>query len=110
MSNEDIEWIDQNGYPTEEALEEINLFDFKPGKLEEYFAMIKKAWKYPESIKVEDGVYRVSTFGYPGCEDIIEAMQGNHMFWVLCWWQSRRGGHYIFADQTKCWDDIFPFE
>lgn len=40
--------------------------------------------------------YEISTGGWSGNEDIVAAMERNHMLMALTWQQSRRGGHYIF--------------
>lgn len=97
---------DKDGYPTEEELNQI-----RDWSIEDFSGMmrfIKELWAYTdwgwhESNEADwlrkervNRVYRISTAGWSGNEDIISAMQENTMVWFLNWWQSRRGGHYVF--------------
>lgn len=95
-------------YPTEEELRAIEEWDFiaNPG-FSSYMQFIRSIWWSPKwSWHEEDDkddlfdrsvyIYNISTGGWSGNEDIIEAMHKNFLFWSLCWVQSRRGGHYIF--------------
>ncbi len=91
--------LDEHGYPTEEALEKIK--DWPDKDMLGLMAFVKELWYYPEwgwNEKDEDKYvsYLISTGGWSGNEDLIGAMKSNHMFWMFCWVQSRRGGHYIF--------------
>ena len=97
------EWIDGDGYPTEEMLEKIEKWDAGEGSYNDLMKFIKPHWKYSfegywsENEYEDDGTeYSISTGGWSGNEDIIHALQSNWMFWSLYWMQSRRGGHYIF--------------
>lgn len=98
--------LDEDGYPTEDALELIERWHFNDA--EGWFVYIRSIWwsadwgwkekeephEYKENTMVHR--YHVSTGGWSGNESIIRAMQDNHMMWHLNWVQSRRGGHYIF--------------
>ena len=52
-------------------------------------------WAY-NGVEQQGQELHMSTAGWSGNEDLIEALQSNNLFWTLCWQQSRRGGHYIF--------------
>ena len=90
--------LDVDGYPTMETCYKIRSWptdDFK-GMME----FVKSIWKYSEywsEKETEEGTeYHLSTGGWSGNEDLIQAMGENGMFWILCWHQSTRGGHFIF--------------
>lgn len=97
--------LDEDGYPTESALDKITSWhwDDPIG----WFKFINdiwymKSWGWHEGpsntstpvVPVQE--YNISTAGWSGNESIIAAMQNNRMLWYLTWVQSRRGGHYIF--------------
>jgi hypothetical protein len=99
------DYLDDDGYPTEDALTIIELWhwDDIPG----WFSFIEniwhlRSWGWSEGIEKSDWkdeeVYRynISTAGWSGNESIIHAMKENDMLWHITWVQSRRGGHYIF--------------
>lgn len=101
------EWLDEDGvYPTEDALKKIE--DWPWEDLLGCFEFIEDIWLYADSgywveidalseiFKTPVHRYHISTAGWSGNEDIIRALQKNHMIWLLVWYQSRRGGHYIF--------------
>ena len=85
-----------NEYPTEEELKKIAKWpasDFKG-----LMTYVLNLWEYADCgywTKVGNK-YSISTGGWSGNEEIIGAMRENIMFWATCWYQSRRGGHYIF--------------
>lgn len=100
--------LDGDGYPTENALKLITLWDFTDCK--GWFKYIESIWHlkswgwseqfephaYKENKKVY--TYHISTAGWSGNEAIISAMMKNNSLWYSTWVQSRRGGHYIFED------------
>lgn len=96
---ESIEIFDDDGYPTNDFLGHIASWDYRKG----FDSLLQEAMEghiYPNCRErtVEDGkaVWRISTGGWSGNESILAALQENYMFWLMCWQQSRRGGHYIF--------------
>lgn len=105
-SKQECEWLDEDGYPTEDALELIEKWHFNDAK--GWFNFIHNIWYMPgwgwgegedkHDFYKDRKVYRydVSTAGWSGNESIIRAMERNSMMWHLNWVQSRRGGHYIF--------------
>lgn len=99
--------LDEDGYPTEAALEIVELWHWSDTK--GWFEFIKSiwhlaSWGWSEGLEPPEGwnqdkhtyQYHISTAGWSGNESIIRAMQANEMMWHLNWVQSRRGGHYIF--------------
>jgi hypothetical protein len=94
--------VDNDGYPTEETLEEIESFQIhRHEDARDLLDQIQPLWiwdGYFDYRGIIDGehCYRIHTGGWSGHEDIIEALKGNLMFWMLAWEESRRGGHYQF--------------
>lgn len=98
------EWVDDDGYPTEEMLDKIAKWNYN---FIDLMRFIEPHWQYSSfgywtKNKLEKSIeYHISTAGWSGNEDIIRALQDNHIFWSLCWVQSKRGGHYIFEVKEK---------
>lgn len=101
--NIDIEFFDADGYPSEETLELIRNWDCNNSK--DIFEFIHQIWmfdmwtetkKYNSLGEVTLHEYHISTGGWSGNESIIEALQKNFIFWMRYWYQTNKGGHYIF--------------
>ena len=97
--------LDDDGYPTEDALEIVEKWHWDDAK--GWFKFIEgiwylRSWGWSEGLIPNDDIdaptyqYDISTAGWSGNESIIAAMQKNDFMWYLNWVQSRRGGHYIF--------------
>jgi len=108
MRIEIIDVLDSDGCPTEETLKKISGWectDFR-GCME----FVKSIWAYADWgwhetneadwIKTDkvNRVYRISTAGWSGNESIISALKKNSILWFLNWWESRRGGHFVFIE------------
>lgn len=108
---DDGDFLDEDGYPTEQALEIVEKWHWDDAK--GWFKFIEGLWAYhdfgwkekvePHELQGFKGYenrmayrYYISTAGWSGNESIIRAMQRNDWMWHLNWVQSRRGGHYIF--------------
>lgn len=100
------EMLDDDGYPTDAALDVIRLwhwndipgwFKFIEGIWSNYGRWTEKDMPSSWASSEMDHVYDVATGGWSGNESIIRAMQDNRMMWLLNWYQSTRGGHYIFV-------------
>ena len=93
LANEDF--IDDDGYPTEDALTVIELWPYDDSA--GWFDFIKDTWHFANwGWHKVDSEYHISTGGWSGNESIIHAMEQNRMLMGCTWVQSRRGGHYIF--------------
>ena len=106
------DFIDDDGYPTDAALEIIELwhwddiagwFDFIRG----LWYMRDWGWSTAEVTQphrsekiVVTKEHSISTAGWSGNESIVRAMQKNNMMWYLNWMSSRRGGHYVFQEHA----------
>jgi hypothetical protein len=105
-----------DGYPTKECLEYID--SFKVGRkdpmtlkdIEKLLDVIEENCRWVDfSIYYELGVdsceniivkFFYSTGGWSGHEELIGHLKETY-FWMFCWEQSRRGGHYIFEINPK---------
>lgn len=88
--------MDENGYPTQAELKAIREWDHaNPRGL---FAYIRdEVWCWPHLIREgPDGIWYMSTGGWSGNEEVIDALQQNTMFWLFYWKKSERGGHFEF--------------
>ena len=100
------ELLDEDGYPTDDALEIVRLWHWNDPR--GWFDFIKSIWYFSSwgwhegeadhEYKKGEKVYRynISTAGWSGNESIIDIMQSTEMMWHLNWVSSRRGGHYVF--------------
>jgi hypothetical protein len=99
------DWLDEDGYPTVEALDEIKNWHYDKGWIS-LMEFVKSIWWqsewgwFEEDAKDLYGIttltYNISTGGWSGNESLIYALEENTVFWMMNWFQSRRGGHYIF--------------
>jgi hypothetical protein len=91
-------------YPSDDELKLVRDWQFQePGSFEVFMAFVKSIGNYwsDESVEVfgweqKGRTYYVSTGGWSGNEDILSAMRANQLFWLICWQEHRRGGHYVF--------------
>ena len=90
--------MDEIGYLSEATLDAIRNWPCEdlPG----LFAFLQRCWKYPDYFRClhEDFPMRfeISTGGWSGNEELLDAFQENFAAWSLCWLSSARGGHYKF--------------
>jgi len=103
--------LDEDGYPTTDALEIIELWSYDDPT--GWFEFIKQLWNmvewgwevtrqpHPNRPEVAVDRYYISTGGWSGNEDVIRAMMSNKMLWSFTWVSSRRGGHYVFEVELE---------
>ena len=107
----DQDHLDEDGYPTEAALELIRRWHWgDTAGLIEFICGLwhMRSWGWSEKdasdLPPDDPDHQpeggqlifAATGGWSGNESLIGAFQQNHMAWHLAWVQSRRGGHFIF--------------
>lgn len=88
------ELLDDDGYPTEEALNRITEWPWR--ETLRMLEFVRELWRYPNFWTQQGDRLCISTGGWSGNESLIAAMRKNVVFWKLCWHQSTRGGHYEF--------------
>lgn len=86
------DWIDEDGYPTDEALERIK--DWPYADFSGLFEFVAALWKWPNYLTAEDDrrTYRFATGGWSGNESLIGALNSNVIARLMCWEASFRGG------------------
>ena len=93
--------LDDDRYPLDASIQTIKDWYHTKGwnRLIEY---CKPAFEFYGrcEYRTEDMTWEIATGGWSGCEDVIGALRGNTMFWMICWKMSRRGGYYEFETKT----------
>lgn len=102
--------FDENGYPSEETLDTVRLWDYKNHGLSELMEFIGKAWNCKfGSWRKHEHVIIASTGGWSGNEDLIDALHDTVYGKVAwSWMQEEKGGHFTFEPRlaTACqWAD-----
>ena len=102
--------MDKDNYPTKGELNIVRDWDFGKRSVEEFLQFIELNWNYADI-----GYYelsgkkvlrlRLSTGGWSGNESMINAIQDNFTFWMICWEKSVRGGHYYFRICLKSFEE-----
>jgi len=94
-------------YPSEPELKEIEKWPMEKG-WNELLDFVWSIWEYADIgyCRKIGSRFWFSTGGWSGNEEIIGAMKNNWMFWSMCWYSSRRGGHFRFqvpkTGRKKC--------
>jgi len=83
-------------YPTEEELNEIRTWIINNENYHNLMAFVKSCWHWHDNIIRKGNKYTLITGGWSGNEEIIAALKSNHLFWMLYWHSSTRGGRHIF--------------
>ena len=89
-------------YPTDKFLKYVKNYDLSKKSIKTLMDDIESEWWMPswgwkQTRRKDRIIFEVSTGGWSGNEDIIEALQKNELFWCFMFEQSRVGGHYIFS-------------
>jgi hypothetical protein len=105
-----MENLDDDGYPTDAVLDKITNWSHTD-KFVHLMEFVKDIWwaadwgwreyNTKDYNNRDEITYDISTGGWSGNESIINALQDNRLFWMCCWEQSNRGGHYIFKVLTE---------
>lgn len=96
MQNYPQEPLDEDGYPTDEALEFIESYDITKDDPNGLIKFIEDIWYFGDwGFKRDGDKLELHTGGWSGNESIIYSLQKN-FFWTLFWDTSQRGGHYFF--------------
>ena len=85
-------------YPTDEELKRIAAWPIQcSADIMTLLDLVKRLWNWPDRGWAECGNFlHLSTGGWSGNEELINALRDNFIFWSLCWQSVRRGGHYVF--------------
>lgn len=91
--------LDSDGYPDEEALEQIKKWDaFDKQGIDRLLDLVYDNTKWPDRqiYRGKKGKYVYHTGGWSGNEDVIAALMGNFIFRAVFWQSEERGGHFTF--------------
>lgn len=112
FSDPDLEYLDEDGYPTDEVLKAIEEYDLAVtgskgyDEAEKLTEFVKALWCYPDFFrKRKDGLWEASTGGWSGNEALISALKANPLYGALYFCRQDVGGHFILGRL----DDWFEF-
>lgn len=91
-------------YPSEPELKAIREWECRTWQDYRDFAnYIISIWEYADMgyASLNGNTLRLSTAGWSGNEEILGDIQENKMFMMVCWYSSKRGGHYVFKLPSK---------
>lgn len=83
-----------DGYPTDEALAQFRAL-MPTGDPAKIVDLLREHWHWPERVRRTGDTLELVTGGWSGNEEIIGELHRS-MFWMFCWEESHRGGHYRF--------------
>ena len=93
-------------YPSDADLNYIRNYKFeKNHSFKPLLNLVQKLWHWSAFITWHIYDVEMDTGGWSGNEDIIGALEGTD-FWLICWKESRRDGHYKFALKEEWLKDI----
>ena len=84
---------DEHGDLTDDGLDAIKNFT---GNYHELMGEIAFLFKRYGRCEFNGERWIIATGGWSGCEAVVRALEKNRMFWVTCWYCSKRGGYYEF--------------
>jgi len=95
--------FDSDGYPTDETIETVRAWsDLSFEGQVALLDYVRDAWNTDiGAVRIDAEIYVFITGGWSGNEELIYALDDNTMFWMLCWYKSRRGGYYEFIVDLK---------
>lgn len=105
--------IDNEGYPTDEALEGLGTFDGTADEMADYVGRLMhngsaRVEDYVDDFKLPGKRLTLVTGGWTGCESVISGLQET-MFHIVGWESSARGGKHTYTFTLEQWDSVFPW-
>lgn len=88
------EWRDDDGYPTDAALDLIRSWDAKDGR--GLLGFLGSCWNWPDR---QLGIETDPETGWSGKRG-HRGSHENQVWWMFHWLESRRGGHFKFLVKT----------
>lgn len=96
--------MDSDGYPEDDEL--ARLREWPLDDPEGWLDYAGELWHYPAPYWHKQGrVYYISTGGWSGNEDVLQAMVSNPL-WSLCFVAQLRGGHYVLEPYPQEYDRV----
>lgn len=88
-------------YPSEAELRRVAQWPIYSARdIRNLLGYVQRRWKYSsyfDPIPLGEQEFNVSTAGWSGNEDLMDALEENTIFWATCWVSARRGGHFVFS-------------